>query len=115
MLARWCRRPGSRRRPSPPCEAWRSHLCGASRSLPCALLVLYWLWKEKAGLRTWILVTVGVCGNVSLILFSRQGRYYALAAFLTLLITYLYLHRDGRQRTIAVLSLAALALLATSY
>jgi 4-amino-4-deoxy-L-arabinose transferase-like glycosyltransferase len=80
-----------------------------------ALLVVYWLWKDNAGLRTWILVGLGACGIVSLILFSRQGRYYALAAFLSLLITYFYLHRDGRRRTIVALSLSALALLATSY
>ena len=29
------------------------------------LLVLYWLGKDNAGLRTWILVGLGACGNVS--------------------------------------------------
>jgi 4-amino-4-deoxy-L-arabinose transferase-like glycosyltransferase len=79
------------------------------------LLVLYWLRKDNAGLRTWILVGLGACGNVSLILYTRQARYYALAAFLTLLVTYLYLHHNGCRRTLIALCISSLALLSTSY
>src|SRR5439155_18319081 len=47
--------------------------------------------------------------------FARQARYYALVILLSLVISFLYLHWDGRRRTLHALSAASLALLATHY
>jgi hypothetical protein len=96
-------------------NAFASRLPFALFGLLSVWLVLYWLWKANAVLRTWILVGLGACGNVSLILYTRQARYYALITFLALLITFLYVHWDGRRGTLLGLSVSALALLATHY
>lgn len=86
-------------------------LCGLGSVLFC----LYWLWRDRANLTTWWLAVLGTLGNASFFLYARQGRYYAFALLLTLMITYLYLHWDGRRRTLVGLMLASLLLLATHY
>jgi hypothetical protein len=58
---------------------------------------------------------MGICANVSLILYTRQARYYALAVFFTLLVTYLYAHWDGKRRTLVALSVSGIGLLASHY
>lgn len=84
-------------------------------ALGAVKLAFYWLKKEKAALHLWVMVGLGIIGNVSWLLYQRQGRYYGLSTFLTVLTLYLYLHQDGRWRKVAALAFSAVALLSTHY
>lgn len=83
--------------------------------LGAVLLALYWLWKDQAPLHVWVLVGLGIIGNVSWLLYTRQGRYYGLSTFLGVLTMYWYTHQDGGWRKVWWLSLSAVALLSTHY
>jgi len=86
-------------------------ICG----LLTVVVIIRWLWRDGADLRTWLLVSLGILGNVSLMLYSRQCRYFALCMLLSTLIAYLYLHWQGRPRTLLLISLLSFALLASNY
>ncbi|MCE9590722.1 MAG: hypothetical protein K8S99_09385 [Planctomycetes bacterium] len=50
----------------------------AACGLLTVALILFWLRRDGAGAGIWILVSVGIVSNVSLMLYSRECRYYAL-------------------------------------
>jgi len=85
----------------------------------CGLLtvgvVAWWLRRDGASTRTWLLMTIAVLGNVSLMLYSRQCRYYALAILMSILLAYLYVHWEGRRRSLAAMAAVSLCLLASNY
>lgn len=78
-------------------------------------LMVYWLWRSKASAHLWVLMTIALCGNVSLMLFGRQCRYYALAILFTLTTTYLYYHRSERWRSTIALIVSSCLLMASHY
>ena len=80
----------------------------------CALLV-WWLWRASAGPLTWALMAMALLGNVSLILYSRQSRYYALAWALSVGLAYLYVHRDSLRWGRRAFTLGCVLLLAVHY
>src|SRR3989441_12089102 len=47
-------------------NALAARLPFALAGLLALLLVHFWLWKDRAPTRTWLLVGLGACGNVSL-------------------------------------------------
>lgn len=75
----------------------------------------WWLRRYKASMQFCVLTTMAVLGNVSLFLYSRQARYYALAWALSLALVYLYLHRDESQKKRILFAICGVALLATNY
>lgn len=85
----------------------------------CGLLtlvvILRWLWRANADTQTWLLVTLGILGNVSLMLFARQCRYYALGLLLSVGLAYLYMQRADRRRTALTIGLLSVCLLASNY
>ena len=85
----------------------------------CGLLtvgvIILWLRKDKAEVRTWWLMAIAIIGNVSMMLYSRQSRYYAPAMLFSTLVAYFYVHWDGRRRTMLCLILSSLMLLASNY
>jgi hypothetical protein len=90
--------------------------------LPFALagiggFTLWWWWlrRHRASIQFCLLTAIAVLGNVSLFLYSRQARYYALAWALSLAFVYLYVHRDESQTKRIIFSLCGIALLATNY
>lgn len=90
--------------------------------LPFALaaiggFTLWWWWlrRERASIQFCLLTAIAVLGNVSLFLFSRQARYYALAWALSLAFVYLYLHRGESRGKRILFSFSGVALLATNY
>ena len=85
-------------------------LCG----LGCIALLLWWLHRDRAPLVAWILMSLGILGNVSLLLFSRQCRYYALAMLLSVAVAYTYLHVRTR-RGLIVHAILSILLLAANY
>ena len=90
--------------------------------LPFALaaiggFTLWWWWLRRcqASIQFCLLTTIAVLGNVSLFLFSRQARWYALAWTLSLAFVYLYIHRDESKTKRILFALCGVALLATNY
>jgi hypothetical protein len=71
-------------------SSWAARMPFAIFGLLTLLLVGFWLSKEKAGWLFKSILSMGIIGNVSLFLYYRQARYYALVLFFTVLIGYLY-------------------------
>jgi hypothetical protein len=94
-------------------NSWAARLPCAICGFGCVALMLRWMWREKAGALTWVLLALSLLGNVSFFLYSRQCRYYGLALLLTVAIAYVYRFYDGRRRSVVALMLLSLALLAT--
>ncbi len=86
-------------------------LCG----LFAVAVILYWLWGTRAPLKTWLLMSAGLAGNVSLILFFRQCRYYAPMMLSSLLLAYGYLSNTASRKRIWLMAGAAILLLASNY
>jgi len=85
-------------------------LCG----LGAIGLVLWWLRRENASWRMWLLTAMAILGNVSLFLYCRQCRYYALSILLSASIAYVYLHWNGRRGGLILLAVLSTALLAAN-
>ena len=85
----------------------------------CGLLtvavLLLWLWKANASVKTWMLMSAGILGNVSLMLYARQCRYYSVSILAATCMAYFYFHRDDRLRTSLFIAFSSLALLASQY
>ena len=87
----------------------------AAAGLLTVALMALWMLRARAGPLIWAGMSLALLGNVSLILFSRQCRYYSLAIFFSLLVAYLYLNWSGRRRHLLFISAASLALWAANY
>jgi hypothetical protein len=96
-------------------RAWAARFPFALFALACVILIVRWLWRAQASLLLWMLMGMAVIGNVSFFLFSRQCRYYAVAIAMSVAIAYLYIHWDGRRRTLAGIALLSIALFASNY
>jgi len=90
--------------------------------LPFALVALaglglwaWWISRAEHGLAQWSAWTLAVFGNVSLFLYSRQSRYYALAWVLTLGLAWLYEHREDSRRNRWLLVGVSTVLLSVHY
>ncbi|HUT35598.1 MAG TPA: hypothetical protein VNE39_19065 [Planctomycetota bacterium] len=86
-------------------------LCG----LATIALMVRWAWRERASRLTWLVLAIAVLGNVSLMLYSRQCRYYSLAMLCSTALAYLYLHWNGSRRGLAAMAAVSVCLLATNY
>lgn len=96
-------------------SAFAARLPFAICGLLTIAMIFFWLWRSEASVSMWLLMAAGILGNVSLMLYARQCRYYALVIFTTTVLAYLYIHRDGRKRTIFAMALVLLLLLASNY
>jgi hypothetical protein len=85
-------------------------LCG----LATIGLALWWAYVRGASLATFSFFACALALNVSLMLYARQCRYYALGMLLTIVIAYLYDHYEGRPWRLVALA-AALGLLAATH
>ncbi len=85
----------------------------------CGLLtvavIFLWLWRSRAPVYTWLLMSAGILGNVSFILSCRQCRYYALSMLLTVLLAFLYYFRTPKKQTVLAMAGVSLLLLASNY
>lgn len=79
------------------------------------VLLAFWMWRDHADMQMWVLMGLGLWGNVSFFLYSRQTRYYALAILLTCILAYLYTHLSSKKRIIWTLSGVSVLLFATNY
>jgi hypothetical protein len=78
-------------------------------------LLLCWMIKSDIGASAWIVMSIGLLGNVSFFLFCRQCRYFSLTILFSLAIVYLYLNWKGRWWEYAGIVLASILLLGTNY
>jgi len=86
-------------------------LCG----LATIALMVRWAWRGRASTLTWLVLAIAILGNVSLMLYSRQCRYYALATLCSTALAYLYLHWNGSRRGLVAMAAVSVCLLATNY
>jgi 4-amino-4-deoxy-L-arabinose transferase-like glycosyltransferase len=91
-------------------SSWAARVPFAILGLLTFLLVWFWLNKEKVSLLFRSILSIGILGNVSLILYYRQARYYALILFFTILIGYLYCRPKKTKIWAATLGLSIVAL-----
>jgi len=79
--------------------------------------MLFWLYREKTDRVAWCVFSLGITGNISFVLFGRQGRYYALTCLFALLVVFFYSERLRRSSRSSLwgLNLFASLLLATHY
>jgi hypothetical protein len=77
--------------------------------------LLFWMARSRLTAATWLVMSIGLLGNVSFFLFCRQCRYYAMAMLLTLVIAYLYLNWKGRWSALLGMIAASCLLLWTHY
>jgi hypothetical protein len=86
-------------------------LCG----LASLLLIVTWLRRAKAPPLIWHLTAIAILGNVSLFLYFRQSRYYALVILCSIALGYLYCNwRDTRLQTVGF-ALVSVCLFASNY
>ena len=95
--------------------AWAARLPFAMCGLTCVGIMLWWAWQERIRVTTWAMLGMAILGNVSFYLYFRQCRYYGPAILLSVALTYLYLHWDGRRRTLVAFALLSACLFATNY
>ena len=78
-------------------------------------LLLYWMIQSGISASTWIVLSIGLLGNVEFFLFCRQCRYFSLTILLSLAVAYLYLNWKGRWWEYMGIVLASVLLLGTNY
>ena len=79
------------------------------------VVIAIWLMRADAGALIWIGMGIALLCNVSLLLFTRQCRYYGLTIFFSVWMAYLWCHRDGTKWNQIAFILSSLALLASNY
>jgi len=95
--------------------SWYARLPFAICGLLTIAFILFWLWKSSASLKTWYLMSAGILGNVSLMLYARQCRYYAPTILATTILAFLYIYRDSRKRTFFAIIITSLILFSANY
>ena len=87
----------------------------AISGLLCVGLMLGWLRMGSAPVRVWIILMVGIVGNVSLFLYFRQVRYYGFSILFCTAAVFCYLHWNKSRSHLTVLSLILFGILSTNY
>lgn len=98
-----------------PGSAFAARLPFALCGLFTIIVILFWLWRSEASISTWVLMSMGLLGNVSLMLYSRQCRYYSFVILTATVLAFLYFFRDSHKKTLLVITLVSLFLLASNY
>ena len=94
-------------------HAWSGRLPFALLGLSTFALMLYWMRHEDR--RVLAVLAIGLIGNVSLILYARNCRYYALAIFASLAVVYFYQRLRPDPRRVAEFVGASLLLFVSNY
>jgi hypothetical protein len=94
-------------------DAWSARLPFALFGVGTGLLLFLWARSLEPGPR-WLFLAA-IFGNVSLILFCRQCRYYSPAIFFSVAIVFLYWRWKWTPRHLLLISLLSACLFATNY
>src|SRR5881398_2350128 len=95
-------------------SALAARIPSALFGLATIALMLRWAWRAETDVVTFALLCVAIVGNVSLILYSRQARYYAPMIFFSVAVAYSYWHLESR-RALLGHALLSVLLLASNY
>ena len=76
--------------------------------------MLRWAWRAGADLPSLALLGMAIVGNVSLMLYFRQARYYAPMIFFSVSLAYCYWHLQSR-RSLIIFSVVGVLLFASNY
>jgi len=95
--------------------AWAARLPFALCGVATFVVLTVWLLRRCDDGPTRLWMAIALVANASLLLHLRQGRYYALALLLSVVIAYVYLNRTGRRREPLILSLLMALLFAANY
>ena len=96
-------------------SAWSARLPFALFGFGTIAWLMCWARASRASLTFLALLGAGLVTHVSLLLYSRQCRYYSVAILLSVVAARLYLCWDGRRRTLLTLCGVSILLLATNY
>ena len=88
-------------------DSWSARLPFALLGLATIVLILFWSRRESWPVL--LVLSLSLLGNVTLILYMRQCRYYAASVFFSTAIAYVYWHGKANPRHL--LSLAGLSIL----
>ncbi len=94
-------------------DAWSARLPFALLGLGTVALILFGARRES-WVFLWVLAA-GLVGNVSLILFFRQCRYYAAAIFFSTAVAFVYWRWKPSPRTLAVMATLSVLLFASNF
>ena len=78
-------------------------------------LLLFWMVRNGISTAAWIVLSLGLLGNVEFFLFCRQCRYFSLTILLSLVVVYLYMNWKGRWWEYAGIVAASILLLGSNY
>jgi hypothetical protein len=93
-------------------SAWSARLPFALFGLGTGLLLFLWA-RDLPIVQRWVFLAA-VFGNVSLILFSRQCRYYSLTLFFSVAIVFVYTRWKGGARDLVLLAALSVCLFASN-
>ncbi len=96
-------------------STWAARLPFAICGLLTLVVIGRWAQREGADAQTCVLLGMGLIGNVSLLLFVRQCRYFALILLLSVLLAYLYRFRKPTWLHGALMGVVATGLVASNY
>ena len=94
-------------------HAWSGRLPFALFGLGTFALMLCWARRENG--RVFAVLALGLIGNVSLILYARNCRYYALAIFFSLALAYLYQRRKPDRASVTAFVGLSILLFTSNY
>ena len=96
-------------------SAWAARLPFALCGLATIILILWWAWREEVRWEFGLLLGMGLVCNVSLLLYSRQCRYYSAALLCSVAVAWLYLRWNGRRGGLVAMAGLLSCLLALNY
>jgi len=94
-------------------DAWAARFPCVLLGFGMYVLILYWARREN--LTVLAVLMIALLGNVSLILFFRQCRYYGPTIFLSVAIVFVYWRGKATPRTLLVLAGLSILLFAAHY
>ena len=96
-------------------SAWWARLPFALAGLGTLLVLARWLSRLDASRQTWVLSCLAVLGNISLVLYSKQARYYGPTLLFATGLAYAYAQRERGRGALVWMGVTAIGLLATQY
>ena len=94
-------------------NTWSGRLPFAFFGFGTFALILFWARRERLPLL--IVLAIGLIGNVSLILYSRNCRYYAPSIFFSVAAAYIYSQKKRDSRSLVIFVGLSIGLLLSNY
>jgi hypothetical protein len=96
-------------------SAFAARLPFALAGLACVALMMAWGCMAKRGWVSVLLLSLAILGNVSLLLYFRNGHYYALGILFNVALAYLYLNHLDRPVSQLIIALVGGLFMTANY